>query len=638
MSLRTSSTLVLFLHLCLHVLLNTKNNNSVATAFSLTAPALSARPRLQADKHGLYFHPQNNNHKAASAKAKTASVLSRAELVINWIDADRVLSTVHQSPWTLEGLAASSHGLQQLDSNQWLVLVASNPSSSRAPAATSNDDASTGASTNTTTATAAAATTTPTTAKLIHGGPLSPHVAILFCTDDDSIDPIWQDLLSSDPAALDNAASSSMSSSSSSSSVSYLNTVLPWKEVVEKLELLRADAVLPFDITDGDSELHDHLRIREEIAELRSYLKPKKRRSGGHQFRRGVSRKKRTKLTQQWIRSEQVASSNGNKTRRRYSSSNNSNNRQRNEEISLLRKRLEASSNTRMVEILNNENGNDDIQNGNTSTRSAVQQVTDYLSGFVTTRPSVLPEELVRNGKVLSESTNKSASMVGSTFSTGTKAKAANGNDNDNESGIVFFETKLKAPIDGRSLSTEVIEVVRKSNTPIKQSDSAEGTDTVRLVVLSDTHGFERQLFAMAQQSKQNDKTNHENSHNNNDDDNDDNEGGRKDWKLPDADILLHCGDFWGNSRTADMLDQFLAKQTHIPTKLVVRGNHDPNRHTFTRSKTKYITKPTTMELDNGLILELRPFRRSRSPEKQMPRVCDVLASHEPPFGICDKT
>lgn len=135
------------------------------------------------------------------------------------------------------------------------------------------------------------------------------------------------------------------------------------------------------------------------------------------------------------------------------------------------------------------------------------------------------------------------------------------------------------------------------------------GCKTVRLLVLSDTHGFEDQLF----------KTN-ENSQ-----------------VFPPADILVHCGDWWGNHNSRDRLDQVMAAQTHIPTKIVVRGNHDPIHFNFALSGASYITKPCVMEM-NGLVMEIRPFRRSRTIQPLLHPNVDILLTHEPPYGILDLT
>ena len=75
--------------------------------------------------------------------------------------------------------------------------------------------------------------------------------------------------------------------------------------------------------------------------------------------------------------------------------------------------------------------------------------------------------------------------------------------------------------------------------------------DEIRIVCVSDTHGFEGQLPP-----------------------------------VPPGDLLIHCGDFapdGGSSvrlRAVEAFDQWLAAQPH-KVKLVIRGNHDPRSATF---------------------------------------------------------
>jgi len=114
--------------------------------------------------------------------------------------------------------------------------------------------------------------------------------------------------------------------------------------------------------------------------------------------------------------------------------------------------------------------------------------------------------------------------------------------------------------------------------------------------------------------------------------------------KLPAADVLIHCGDFYGQRSKLPALDQFLASQTHIPTKIILRGNHDPNKsnqHLFPKSKAIFVTKSSTLNLlnNNGeLIVALEPHSRNYNHHAELPRNCDILISHEPPFGILDYT
>ena len=173
---------------------------------------------------------------------------------------------------------------------------------------------------------------------------------------------------------------------------------------------------------------------------------------------------------------------------------------------------------------------------------------------------------------------------------------------------------------DGRSLSSSALNVPRRFHNHAQDPADDVPSTLLRIVTISDTHGYENELFAH-------------------------NKGGEKPHLLPPADVLIHCGDFsGGGSRNVKLqskrrLDAFLAAQTHIPTKIVIRGNHDPHtpgRVLFPRSEALYVTKPMTMELPHNLTLGLRPFSR-RGTILLLPP-CDILVSHEPPFGILDLT
>ena len=124
---------------------------------------------------------------------------------------------------------------------------------------------------------------------------------------------------------------------------------------------------------------------------------------------------------------------------------------------------------------------------------------------------------------------------------------------------------------------------------------SASAARALRLVVLSDTHGYEAQLPPT----------------------------------LPDGDVLVHAGDWWG----ADCkLDEYLAAQPH-PHKLVIRGNHDPHKADFSRSGATYATTAATAEAC-GVRFSLVPY--TRKPVKYVPE-CDVLVTHEPPHRVRDR-
>jgi Icc-related predicted phosphoesterase len=175
--------------------------------------------------------------------------------------------------------------------------------------------------------------------------------------------------------------------------------------------------------------------------------------------------------------------------------------------------------------------------------------------------------------------------------------------DDDSITSIDIEGNYYRSPIGGASLGSKVLRVTRRSNI----------TTTLRIVVLSDTHGFEDQFLKHTDE-----RTEHK--------------GSQKYAKLPDADVLIHCGDFEGRNRK---LDYFMAAQTHIPTQIVIRGNHDPRQYSF--STADYFTKREMIVLPDGTHLEARPFVRSRSPQATLP-LCDIFATHEPPFGICDQT
>ncbi len=170
------------------------------------------------------------------------------------------------------------------------------------------------------------------------------------------------------------------------------------------------------------------------------------------------------------------------------------------------------------------------------------------------------------------------------------------------------------------------------------QDQSGNSVAPLRMVVISDTHGFEGALSKFSSE---------EGSHHHSDD-----------FLLPHADVLLHCGDFAasGSRKTqraaARRLDEFLARQTHIPEKIVVQGNHDPDSTSkvlFPSSKAIYVRSSSTITV-NGVHIALEPFSRRmayRTARRQAASAstaassfpkCDILVSHEPPKGLLDLT
>lgn len=182
----------------------------------------------------------------------------------------------------------------------------------------------------------------------------------------------------------------------------------------------------------------------------------------------------------------------------------------------------------------------------------------------------------------------------------------------------------------GSTLSSSVVTVpLERSvmNTDVATTTTSPDGVLLRLVVISDTHGFEEQLFGFNE--------------------NDDFLQPQEPFLLPPADILVHCGDFSGSGcrqtkrAIQHKLDQFLAAQTHIPLKLVVRGNHDMHvvsgrkDKLFPLSNANYITRSTTLQHAN-ITIGVRPF--SRKGHNVLLPPCDILLTHEPPRGVLDRT
>lgn len=150
---------------------------------------------------------------------------------------------------------------------------------------------------------------------------------------------------------------------------------------------------------------------------------------------------------------------------------------------------------------------------------------------------------------------------------------------------------------DGQPLPTNVVDF------------SQSGSRPVRLVCISDTHGFEESLTNTTAAA------------------------GAKASTLPEGDVLIHCGDFApgpiypeGRRLSAETyqerFDAWLAAQPH-PLKVVVRGNHDPRYAAFPLSGAVYATSPRTLELDvNGATLRLACAARGSQPAAPPPLRC----------------
>ena len=143
---------------------------------------------------------------------------------------------------------------------------------------------------------------------------------------------------------------------------------------------------------------------------------------------------------------------------------------------------------------------------------------------------------------------------------------------------------------------------------PVNVHSLLPTASTIRLVVVSDTHGFEKSLTPNGE-------------------------------PLPPGDILLHLGDFAvdiGPRKKASLkdFDSWLARQPHH-TKIVVRGNHDPRSIFFAESGATFITQTTTMTIA-GLVFSFCPHISGGMSNRMAPRRCDVLCSHVPPKYLLD--
>lgn len=181
----------------------------------------------------------------------------------------------------------------------------------------------------------------------------------------------------------------------------------------------------------------------------------------------------------------------------------------------------------------------------------------------------------------------------------------------------------------------------------IQREENLNAKDTLRIVVISDTHGCERSFtidefepWLFTKDHGDNDTGLPKNVVIDRQD--------RRDRHLPDGDILLHLGDFaidrGGVARRNALtrFDEWLSLQPH-QVKIVVRGNHDPYQAEFPMSKARYVTKPTNITV-GGKVIACVPYGHSgfstskaRRSSSLIPSTCDILATHEPPYNILDK-
>jgi Icc-related predicted phosphoesterase len=141
---------------------------------------------------------------------------------------------------------------------------------------------------------------------------------------------------------------------------------------------------------------------------------------------------------------------------------------------------------------------------------------------------------------------------------------------------------------------------------------------TLRLVLISDTHQFHREI------------------------------------DMPDGDILIHAGDFTMFSESLEEVADFNSWLGELPHrhKIVVPGNHesfledDPSMCSLLSNATVLINEGIEIEGLRiwgspvtplyGVAFGLRSAKDRRKLYAQIPEDIDVLISHGPPFGILD--
>ena len=174
---------------------------------------------------------------------------------------------------------------------------------------------------------------------------------------------------------------------------------------------------------------------------------------------------------------------------------------------------------------------------------------------------------------------------------------------------------------------------VASTETHADDSEEARSLDPLRLVVISDTHGYEATLtsesaplpWILTSSSANNGAGTSGMSSTTTE-------------ALPDGDVLLHLGDFAIDASSTkkrealQRFDKWLAQQPHRH-KIVLRGNHDPFTVPFPLSNSTYIATPQLLDI-NGWRLACVPYVTHR--RYQVPSG-DVLATHIPPKAILDR-
>ena len=108
---------------------------------------------------------------------------------------------------------------------------------------------------------------------------------------------------------------------------------------------------------------------------------------------------------------------------------------------------------------------------------------------------------------------------------------------------------------------------------------------------------------------------------------------------LPEGDVIVHCGDFSDNGTEEEVLD-FLNWFIELPYphKIFVTGNHD--LCLWDADDIEDLPENVHFLQDKGVTIEGVHFFGIAYNHKPdiIPTTCNVLVTHEPPFGILDGT
>jgi len=151
------------------------------------------------------------------------------------------------------------------------------------------------------------------------------------------------------------------------------------------------------------------------------------------------------------------------------------------------------------------------------------------------------------------------------------------------------------------------------SASPATSSSAAEGGEerrrsVVRVVAMSDTHGFHKEL------------------------------------KVPDGDLLVHCGDAASAKRRPrekpeDNMIKFAKWFNKLPfeEKVFIEGNHEEGR--FAKAALGTTLFEPGEDLCLGLNIYCQPYSRGGKGRgySKLPPSIDLLLTHEPPKGILDR-